>query len=61
MVRYTLDPASSRFTVQAFATGLLSALGHSPTFAVREFTGEWRFTPETFADASFHLRPAQTL
>jgi polyisoprenoid-binding protein YceI len=55
MVRYTLDPSSSRFTVQAFATGILSGLGHSPTFAIREFTGELRFTPETFADASFHL------
>jgi polyisoprenoid-binding protein YceI len=55
MVRYTLDPASSRFTVQAFASGLLSGLGHSPTFAVREFTGELSFTPETVADASFHL------
>jgi polyisoprenoid-binding protein YceI len=55
MVRYILDPAPSHFTVQAFASGMLSALGHSPTFAVREFTGELRFTPETFADASFHL------
>ena len=55
MVRYTLDPASSRFTVQALACGMLSGLGHSPTFAIREFRGELRFTPETFADASFHL------
>jgi polyisoprenoid-binding protein YceI len=55
MVRYTLDPASSRFTVQALACGMLSGLGHSPTFAIREFTGELRFTPATFADASFHL------
>jgi polyisoprenoid-binding protein YceI len=55
MVRYILDPASSRFTVQAFAGGMLSGLGHSPTFAIREFTGELRFMPGTFADASFHL------
>jgi polyisoprenoid-binding protein YceI len=55
MVRYTLDPASSRFTVQAFAGGMLSGFAHSPTFAIREFRGELRFTPETFADASFHL------
>jgi polyisoprenoid-binding protein YceI len=34
---------------------MLSGLGHSPTFAIREFTGELRFTPDTFADASFHL------
>jgi hypothetical protein len=56
MVRYTLDPVSSRFTVQAFAGGMLSVLAHSPTFfAIPEFTGELRFTPETFADTSFHL------
>jgi polyisoprenoid-binding protein YceI len=55
MIRYTLDPASSRFTVQAFAAGMLSALAHSPTFAVREFSGELSFTPETLADASFRL------
>src|SRR4051794_31632251 len=39
-VRYRFDPGQSRFTVQAFATGLLSFLGHSPTFAVRDFAGE---------------------
>jgi polyisoprenoid-binding protein YceI len=55
MVRYTMDPASSRFTVQAFAGGMLSGLAHSPTFAIRAFTGELCFTPETLADASFHL------
>ncbi|HWE39181.1 MAG TPA: YceI family protein [Isosphaeraceae bacterium] len=37
--RYRLDPGQSRFTAQAFATGLLSMLGHSPTFAVRDFSG----------------------
>lgn len=42
MNRYWIDASRSRFTVQAFAAGLLSALGHSPTFAVREFGGEVR-------------------
>ena len=37
--RYRFDPSLSRFTVQAFASGLLSFLGHSPTFAVRDFAG----------------------
>jgi polyisoprenoid-binding protein YceI len=41
--RYRLDPARSQFTVQAFATGLLSFLGHSPTFAVRDFSGMVEF------------------
>lgn len=42
MNRYTIDPGRSRFTVQAFATGLLSAFAHSPTFAIRGLGGEVR-------------------
>jgi polyisoprenoid-binding protein YceI len=42
MDRYKLDPGRSRFTVQAFAAGILSAFAHSPTFAVRDFSGEIR-------------------
>jgi polyisoprenoid-binding protein YceI len=45
--RYRLDPGHGRLTVQAFATGLLSFLGHSPTFAARDFGGEVRFDPAT--------------
>jgi polyisoprenoid-binding protein YceI len=41
--RYRLDPGRSRFTVQAFAGGLLSFLGHSPVFAVRQFAGSVSF------------------
>jgi hypothetical protein len=37
--RFRLDPSLGRFTVQAFVRGLLSFLGHSPTFAVRDFPG----------------------
>jgi polyisoprenoid-binding protein YceI len=40
---YRFDPAQSRFTVQAFATGMLSFLGHSPTFAVGDFGGSVNF------------------
>jgi polyisoprenoid-binding protein YceI len=40
---YRIDPGQSRYTVQAFASGLLSFVGHSPTFAVRDFNGEIRF------------------
>jgi polyisoprenoid-binding protein YceI len=39
-VRYKIDPTRSRFTVQAFAAGVLSFFAHSPTFAVRDFAGE---------------------
>jgi polyisoprenoid-binding protein YceI len=50
-VRSTFDPGPSRFTVQAFAKGLLAVFAHSPTFAVRDFAGELRFNPEPFGDA----------
>ena len=40
--RYRLEPTKSRFTVQAFATGMLSFFAHSPTFAARDFSGEIR-------------------
>lgn len=43
--RYLLDKRTSRFTVRAFASGLLSAMGHSPVIAIRDFTGEGRFDP----------------
>jgi len=38
--RYVIDPLASRLQVRAFATGLLSALGHSPTISAGEFSGE---------------------
>jgi polyisoprenoid-binding protein YceI len=55
LVTYRLSPADSRFTVQAFATGLLSFVGHSPTFAVRDFEGEFQCDPETLAGARLQM------
>jgi polyisoprenoid-binding protein YceI len=55
MDRYRFDPGNSRFTVQAFAGGLLSFVAHSPTFAVRDFAGEVRFDPEAPAATSLWL------
>ena len=43
--RYLLDKSASRFTVRAFATGMLSAMGHNPTIAIRDFSGEVTFDP----------------
>jgi len=51
VVRYQLDSENSKFTVQAFATGLFAGFGHNPFIGIRDFTGEVRFSPETFADA----------
>ncbi|MGH9839780.1 MAG: YceI family protein [Blastocatellia bacterium] len=54
-VRYKLDAGQSRFTVQAFATGLLAGLGHNPVIGIRDFSGEAQFAPGAFADASLRL------
>ncbi len=55
VVRYQLDSAHSKFTVQAFAAGFLAGFGHNPIIGIRDFTGEVRFSPESFADASLHF------
>lgn len=52
---YTIDPANSRFTVRAFAAGLLSGFGHNPVIAIREFSGEVNFSPDSIADGSIGL------
>jgi polyisoprenoid-binding protein YceI len=54
-VIFIIDKSASRFTVQAFATGLLSAFGHNPTIAIRDYEGVIQFTPETFANASVRV------
>jgi len=43
---YVVDGRASRFTVRAFATGIFSAMGHSPTIAVRDISGQVRFDPD---------------
>ena len=53
--RYRLDPGQSRFTVQAFAAGMLEFLGHSPTFAVRDFTGVVSFEGGTASGMRLEL------
>jgi polyisoprenoid-binding protein YceI len=51
-IHYSIESARSRFTVRAFASGLFAGLGHNPTFAVREYSGDASFTPGAPADAS---------
>jgi polyisoprenoid-binding protein YceI len=53
-VKFLIDAAASRFTVQAFATGLLSAFGHNPSIAIRAYDGELEFASDTYQDA--HVR-----
>ncbi len=38
-IRYAIDTRASQFTVQAFASGLISAIAHSPKIAIRDWTG----------------------
>ncbi len=53
--RYVINPMVSRFTVRAFASGLLSAFGHNPTFAIRDVSGEAHFNPAAAQQSSLHL------
>lgn len=55
LVKFQIDRAVSRFTVQAFATGLLSSFGHSPRIAVRDFEAEIQCIPETYEKAFVRL------
>jgi polyisoprenoid-binding protein YceI len=52
---YDIDSEMSKFTVRAFASGMLSAFGHSPTLAVREFAGEARFAEGTIEEAFLRI------
>jgi polyisoprenoid-binding protein YceI len=53
---YTLEPARSRFTVQAFAAGILSGFAHSPIFAIRRFSGDMDFSPESPQTSALQIR-----
>jgi polyisoprenoid-binding protein YceI len=50
-VKYAIDAKASQFTVQAFASGLISAVAHSPKIAVRDWTAQVSFAPDTLQDA----------
>jgi polyisoprenoid-binding protein YceI len=53
---YAIDPDMSRFTVRAFASGMLAAMGHSPTLAVRGFAGQAEFAPGSLDAAALHIK-----
>jgi len=54
-IRYRIDVATSCFTVRAFATGLFSSLGHNPTLAIRDYTGEAIFVPSNPEHSSIRI------
>lgn len=51
-VRYRIDAKRSLFSVQATASGLFKAFGHSPVIAICGFGGEAGFLPGTLEAAS---------
>jgi polyisoprenoid-binding protein YceI len=57
-VRYAVDSRGSQFVVQAFSTGLLSAFGHDPKIAIRQFQGDAEFVPAgvSIHDARLRMR-----
>jgi polyisoprenoid-binding protein YceI len=54
--RYVLDKSSSKFTVRAFASGMLSSFGHNPTFAIRDFSGGAGFDQSGQASIQLQIR-----
>lgn len=54
-VKFLIDVVASRFTVQAFATGLLSSFGHNPTIGIRDFDGEIECETDTFDKAAVRV------
>jgi polyisoprenoid-binding protein YceI len=54
-VRYVIEAKEGRFTVQAFATGLLSVFGHNPTIAIPDFEGEVSLNPDVVDQSSLRL------
>jgi polyisoprenoid-binding protein YceI len=55
-VRYEVDRRASQFTVQAFASGLISSVAHSPKIAIRDWTGSIDMKTGELADISLRVR-----
>jgi polyisoprenoid-binding protein YceI len=53
--RFIVDGRASRFTVRAFASGVLSVMGHNPVISIREFSGELKFDPDQLKADAFRL------
>jgi polyisoprenoid-binding protein YceI len=51
VVHYGIEPRASQFTVQAFASGLIAAVAHSPKIAIRDWKIDVSFVPETLREA----------
>jgi polyisoprenoid-binding protein YceI len=54
-VHYVTDTRASQFTVQVFSGGLLSAFGHSPTIALRDFSVDPQVNPDHIEQSSLKV------
>jgi polyisoprenoid-binding protein YceI len=54
-VVYEIHPVLSRFTLKVHATGVLSAFGHSPTIAARDFRGQVTVPDDASGAASMEM------
>ena len=55
-VHYLVDTRTSQFTVQAFASGLISAIAHSPKIAIRDWTGVAQMASDKLESPSLEVR-----
>ena len=55
-IGYVIDARASQFTVQAFASGLIAVVAHSPKIAIREWEGAARMPSSALKDGSIHVR-----
>jgi polyisoprenoid-binding protein YceI len=55
VVNYNIDPRSSQFRVHAFASGLISAVAHSPKFDIRGYIGEAKAVPDKLESGSLRV------
>jgi polyisoprenoid-binding protein YceI len=54
-IHYVIETKGGRFTVKAFAAGLLSGFGHNPTIALPDFEGEIFLNPDAVDQSSLRL------
>src|SRR5271167_1623894 len=54
--RYVIDTRTSQFTVQAFASGLIAVIAHSPKIAIRDWSGVVQMASSNLERASLTVR-----
>ncbi len=54
-VKFVIDAAASRFSVQAFSSGILSSFGHNPVIGINGLNGEIQFDAVTYNNCSLRI------